>query len=341
MRYDSTGRPVFGSYPTRNASDYRGALSGTHTSYDPLGRVTRTETDSELGRLVTLTQYLPGAQVRSINPRGQSTTTTFLMYGAPSQDMPVQILHPEGAVTDIQRDAFGKPLSLLRRSLDGSISLRRQYVYDAWQRLCKSVEPESGATAMGYDSAGNVIWSAAGLSLFGAQCDSAQAQLSPAKADRTYDSMNRVTSLRFSDGQGDQNWSYWPGGALKRVQTFNGSSAVSNEYAYNLRGLITSETVSYDDGQVWSMGYGYSANGNLASLLYPSGLSIDFAPNAMGMPTRVGDFARDVRYYANGAMSGFTYGNGVTHRMTQNARGLPDRSTDAGVAASVLDDGYD
>jgi hypothetical protein len=78
----------------------------------------------------------------------------------------------------------------------------------------------------------------------------------------------------------------------------------------------------------WS--YGYDANGALATHVQPSGLTIDYGPNALGQPTRAGAFATNVRYYANGGMSGFTYGNGVVHQMTQNARGLPDRSTDSG-----------
>jgi len=340
-RYDSSGRAVFASYPTRSATDFRSALPGTYTSYDALGRVVRSEQDSELGRLVTTTKQLGGGAVKVTNPRGISTVTDYLMYGQPSQDTPLRIVHPEGAVTEIQRDTLGKPLSILRRNGDGSTSIRRQYVYDAAQRLCKSMEPESGATAMGYDAAGNIVWSASGLTLLGPQCDSSTAQASASRADRSYDSMNRLLTLRFSDGLGDQDWSYWPGGRVKRVQTRNNGAATINEYTYNLRGLPTSETVVQDGAQVWALGYGYDANASLATHVQPSGLTIEYAPNALGQPTRAGTYASNVRYFANGGMSSFTYGNGVTHQMIQNARGLPDRSTDSKAGAKVIDDGYD
>ncbi len=340
-RYDSNGRPVFTSYPTRVASDFRSALPGTYTGYDALGRPTRSEQDSELGRLVTTTEQLGGGSVRVTNPRGIATTTDYLMYGKPSQDTPIRILHAEGVVTEIQRDTLGKPLSILRRNYDGSVSVRRQYVYDGAQRLCKSMEPETGATGMGYDAAGNLLWSASGLTLLGPQCDSDAAYASPSRADRSYDSMNRLLTLRFSDGQGDQDWSYWPGGKVKRVQTRNNGAVTTNDYTYNLRGLPTSESVAYDGGEAWALGYGYDANGALATHVQPSGLTIDYGPNALGQPTRAGAFATNVRYYANGGMSGFTYGNGVVHQMTQNARGLPDRSTDSGAGGKVIDDGYD
>lgn len=340
-RYDTKGQPVYASYPTRAASDYRAALPGTYTTYDALGRAVRIEQDSELGRLVTTTQQLGGGSEQVVNPRGIATTTQYMMYGAPRRDLPLRIDHAEGAITEIQRDALGKPLSILRRNADASISVRRQYVYDANQRLCKSMEPESGATAMGYDAAGNVLWSASGLTLLGQQCDSGEAMASAARVDRTYDSLNRLLTLRFSDGQGDQDWSYWAGGQVKRVETRNNGAATVNAYTYNLRGLPTSETIVYDGGQLWSLGYGYDANGALSTLLQPSGMAIAYAPNALGQPTQAGTFASNVRYYPNGGMSGFTYGNGAIHQMSQNVRGLPDRSTDSGGAGTVLDDGYD
>ena len=340
-RYDVNGQPAFGSYPTRTAGDFRSALPGTHTSYDTLGRVIRSEQDSELGRLATTTQYLSGGRIQVVNSRGHATTSTFQMFAKPNFEAPVQISHANGAVTEIQRDLFGKPLSILRRNTDASLSVRRQYVYDGGQRLCKSMEPESGATAQGYDAAGNVVWSAPGLALLGAQCDAEQAMASPSRHDRGYDSMGRLLSLRFSDAQGDQDWTYWPGGKVKRVQTRNSGALVINEYNYNLRGLPVSETAAHDGGQSWSIGYGYDANGALATLQQPSGLMLDFSPNALGQPTRAGTYATAVRYFANGAMSSFTYGNGITHQMSQNARGLPDRSLDSRPGGSVLDDGYD
>lgn len=340
-RYDANGQTIFASYPTRAASDFRSTVPGTYTAYDALARAVRSEQDSELGRLSATTRYLAGGQVQTVNPRGHATTAAYMMFGSPSQDTPVRISHPEGAVTEIQRDAFGKPLSILRRNSDGGVSVRRQYVYDAAQRLCKSMEPESGATAYGYDAAGNVVWSAAGLALLAPQCDSAQAMASPSRSDRSYDSMNRLLTLRFSDGQGDQEWSYWPGGKVKRVQTRNSGALVINEYAYNLRGLPVSETAAHDGGQTFSLGYGYDANGSLATVVQPSGLVVDYLPNALGQPTRAGTFASKVRYFANGGMSSFTYGNNTTHQLTQNARGLPDRSLDSRSGTKVIDDGYD
>jgi hypothetical protein len=60
-----------------------------------------------------------------------------------------------GVSVDIVRDIFGKPLSITR-SGNGK-SLTRTYVYDANERLCKTIEPETGATVQSYDAASNVL----------------------------------------------------------------------------------------------------------------------------------------------------------------------------------------
>ena len=78
----------------------------------------------------------------------------------------------------------------------------------------------------------------------------------------------------------------------------------------------------------WALGYGYNANGHLASQTYPSGLAVSYAPNALGQPTQAGSYATGVSWFPNGALKAFTYGNGVVHTATQNARGLPLRTTD-------------
>jgi RHS repeat-associated protein len=84
----------------------------------------------------------------------------------------------------------------------------------------------------------------------------------------------------------------------------------------------------------WNLGYGYDALGNLASQSYPTGLNIDYAPNALGQATRAGAYATGAQYYPNGAIKQFTYGNGIVHTMTQNARQLPERMISSG---GVLD----
>ncbi|MCE7032886.1 hypothetical protein LY625_09725 [Lysobacter sp. GX 14042] len=336
--YDHDGRVTFASYP----STVDNPTTGTRTTYDALGRPTQVIQDSELGKLTTRTEYLSGFRTRVTNPRGKQTTTSFLAFDQPTTDWPVSISHPEGVFTDIGRDVFGKPTAITRRNSNSSIAVTRNYVYDANQQLCKTLEPETGATLVDYDAAGNIAWSASGLNLHTLTCNRSSVAAG-SRVNRTYDARNRLTTLTFPDGNGNQSWVYTPDGLPSRVTTYNddGLTTAVNAYTYNKRRLPTEESISQPGLYTWVFGYGYNANGHLATHSYPGNLTVDYAPNALGQPTKAGTYATGVSYFPNGAMKQFTYGNGIVHTLVQNARGLPDRSRDAYGSLVVHDDGLD
>jgi len=342
-RYDADGHLVFQSYPGSSLSSYADTtLTGTDTTYDALDRVTQVDQDSEWGVLTTRTAYLTGFQTRITNPRGFATATSYKAYDQPSTDWPVAITHPEGAYTDITRDVFGKPTALKRHNADNSLASTRGYVYNAYQELCETQEPETNATFMGYDAAGNLAWSASGYNPTTSCAE--PSWVSARRVDRTYDARNRLTTLAFPDGKGDQNWEYTPDGLVSAVATSNGASGterVINTYAYNKRRLLIAESSEQPGWYSWPIAYGYDGNGNLSALNYPTGLSLAYAPNALGQPSQVtsnvGTFASGVSYYPNGGIKQFTYGNGIVHTMTQNARQLPQRSISSN---GVLNDAY-
>jgi len=359
-RYNAQGQPTFASYPQRNqtAAVYNtwanpavapNAL-GTDTVYDALGRVKTVTQDSELGPLATQTAYLynaDGPYTVVTNPRGFQTRTWFQAYDQPNYDTPVWIWHPEGAYTYVYRDVFGKPTSILRRNADASESNRRFFTYDAHQQVCKTSEAETATTAYSYDAAGNLAWSAGGLPWsLAATCEYTvnHPSVTPNRVDRTYDARNRLKTLVFPDGLGNQAWTYTPDGLPATILTNNGNGdVVSNAYAYNKRRLMTGENLTWDVVD-WSVGYDYNANGHPASQAW-HGVTVDYAPNGLGQPTKAGIYASGVSYHPNGAIKQFTYGNGLVHEMTQNLRQLPDTSCDsvggACTNAAPLRDGYD
>lgn len=350
MAYDHEGRTTFASYPGTTDA----LTAGTRTLYDALGRVTEVRQDSELGVLVTKTEYLTGADgyfARTRNPRNYYTWTRFQAFDEPDYQTPVfSQQHSSGgigyAVTEIDRDVFGKPRSITRRSGDGAVTQTRSYVYDAYQQLCKAVEPETGATIMAYDNAGNLAWSRSGASQTSTtSCNTADIPAAQ-RTTRTYDGRNRLLTLSFPDGLGNQSWTYTKDGLPASITTnnSNGANAVTNSYGYNRRRLLESETFGVN-GQLWGLGYAYDRNGNPSGHTSAGGLAVDYAPNALGQATKAGGYATAVTYFPNGAIKQFTYGNGLKHTLSQNARGLPDTSCDfAGSscgAAAVLNDGYD
>lgn len=334
-RYDEGGRLEFQSYPVSSLTTVNDStLKGTWTFYDALGRVTSVSQSSEFAApndlLTTLTSYETGFKTKVTSPKGQVTTTSYQAYDQPSYDWPVAISHPEGTYTDISRDVYGKVLMLTRRNGNNTAWQRRYYAYNAAQELCKSTETETGTTAYGYDGAGNLSWSAAGLGWSPpAPCEHTKEGVVARRVDRTYDARNRLKTLSFPDGKGNQTWTYKPTGQPAQVIVNNsaGGDTARTDYMYHRRGLLTRETL-ITDAVNWPYDYTYNGHGHLASNVW-HGITVDYAPNGLGQPTQAGTYASGVQYYPNGAVKQFTYGNGIVHTLTQNARQLPARSIDS------------
>ena len=331
-RYDPYNRTTFASYPQRSIAAITSAEPGTATTYDPIGRVSQTVADSELGSLTTTTQYLSGFQQQVTNPRGYSSTTAYQAFEDPKSAAVTSIVAPEGQTTTIVRDVFGKPVSITRSGTwAGSvISATRSYVYDTNQLLCKTVEPEIGATIQSLDAANNLSWRATGLSLTSTtSCDTASVPAA-SQTSFVYSARNRLTGTGFGDGSPSIGRSYTADG-LPQTIISNGSSWT---YSYNNRRLLTQETLAY--GSTYNIGWAYDANGHVNQLTYPDGGNVAYSPDALGEPTMVSGYASAVTYQPNGAIAGYTLANGIVHSQTQNVRGLPTINADVG----ALQDAY-
>lgn len=329
-RYDLRGRKSFESYPEPTFTTVDAARNGRRTAYDALGRVTTQQADSELGVLTTLTSYSPTAFRRTVtNPRGQSTTYAFQAFDTPSEDSITQIEAPEGVAVYFERDVFGKPRSILRGG--GAVALTRNYVYDGNQRLCKTYEPETGATVQAYDAAGNVAWKASGLVL-GDTFTCEQATVPEArKATFGYDLRDRLTTTTYGDGSPGISRTYTADGLPATIVTPSSAWAL----AYNNRRLLTAESLATGAG-TFAAGYGIDPYGNVASMVYPGGgPTVAYNPDAFGRPRAVGGFVFGIRYHPNGQLAGYVAGNGVTYSVTQNLRLLPEMVSHGGVTRDL------
>jgi RHS repeat-associated protein len=329
--YDPYNRVTFTSYPVRSITSISDITLGQHTTYDALGRVTGTTQDSELGTLTTATQYLsiPVFQTQFTDAAGKITTSGYQAFDDPDDAKLTSSALPEGVTLGIQRDLFGKALSITRSgTYNGSgVSATRSYVYDANQLLCKTVEPETGATIQTLDAANNVTWKATGQSYISTStCDQSSVPAT-AQVGFMYDPRNRVLSITYGDGSPAVSRSYTADGKPLTVSA-DGSAWT---YHYNYRRLLDQETLLYQS-VYFVIKHGFDANGHVASLSYPDGVTtVAYNPDALGEPTTVGGAATGVSYAPDGSVAGFTYGNGIVHSQTENERDLPYQNIDSGV----------
>jgi RHS repeat-associated protein len=252
------------------------------------------------------------------------------------------------SITALATDNKGATTTSIAASVSvlaaGTVSETRFYVYDSGKRLCKVINPESGATVIFYDVAGNISWTADGLDLPSTvDCQYDQVPVSK-RTTREYDSRNRVTKVLTPEHTADVLTDYFPDGAIKKLTASNtGGFNVVTDYTYNKRRLLTSETQTNGVPQ-YSLGYAYNADGNLQELTYPGGEKVTYSLDGLGRITKVAGsgnvYASNVQYHLGGAIKSFTYGSGATHTMTQNGRRLPWQVIDAKGSTVILNDEY-
>jgi RHS repeat-associated protein len=163
--------------------------------------------------------------------------------------------------------------------------------------------------------------------------------------------MNRLIGVTTPGGAADVSTSYTLDGLPEVITAANpGGVSVVTRYSYNKRRLLTAER-SENGASIYTLAYGYTANGHLSKVTYPDLQEVQYAPDALGRASQVRSasgetYASGIGYFPNGAIAQFTYGNGLVHRMTQNVRQLAARSQDLQVDASgnivarILDDSY-
>ncbi|PWK93068.1 YD repeat-containing protein, partial [Fulvimonas soli] len=302
--YDWRGQTTFASYPVAGSPDLGGITAGARRTYDALGRLTAIQQDSELGTLTTTTAYLSGARQQVTDPKGNVTTTSYQVFDAPAYDRVIQVQAPEGITQAITRDLYGHPTAIRQYGSNNGYSgdVTKTLVYDSYHRLCRTTEPESGSTVTAYDGANNVAWTAEGLSLTGTGCGQEQVAAG-AKTTRTYDAMNRVLTLLPPSGTQSTTYTYDALGHLKSavsgVTTWTGT--------YNKLGQLTGEALQLAGQNAWGIGYAHDAYGHLSQVHYPDQY-VDYAPDALGRATRIGNYATNISYFPDGAVQGYTLG---------------------------------
>ena len=186
-------------------------------------------------------------------------------------------------------------------------SLVTSYAYTGFGDLKTQTSPDTGLTTNTYDSGGNLKTSTDARN---------------AITTYTYDVMNRVSTAAFKIGSTtDQTITYTYDAGTNGKGHLTGASDANHSlsWTYDAKGrvigkgqLVTGLTVAQ------SIGYGYNAAGQLASVVLPSGKTIAYGYNTNGQVTSVtlngspnGTILNNVTYDPFGPITGWTWGNGT------------------------------
>lgn len=325
IEYDHDGRKTYESLPTRAIHAVGDSPPGRRFFFDALGREVRQEQSSEIGLLTTKTKYIEDLKKEAINARGATTIFHYQAFAKPDDLAITYIDLPEDAWVQIDRDTENRALAITRGGSHGGATqdLTRRYTYDAHKRLCKTVEPETGATVLAYDAAGNVSGRASGLAPSGAGCNW---DLVPGnkRINLQYDARDQLTRTVHGDGSSVIEQAHTPDGQLAQITASRaGANTIRWTYGYNNRRMLELEQYHWGDpAGSWSFRRVIDAHGNLYALQDPHG-QIDYRPNALGQPTQVGTYVSNVQFHPNGMVAGYTAANGRNHSVSLNERGLP------------------
>jgi hypothetical protein len=302
--YDFENRTTFSSFPSSSIT----ISSGMRSVYDALGR--KTSDTRTTDNATTRYNYLSNNRSTVTDPKGNATTTTYLAYGSPSKSKATYISTPKNT-TAINYNLFGQVENITQ----GGITENR--FYDNYQQLCKTVRPDTGVTAFGYNTARQMIWQAEGASGNKSSCDASKVT-STQKTSLTYNNWGEISVQNYPDGSPDKVFNYDENGLLEKLTA---GSTVWN-YQYNSLGLIEKQTLAVGS-KSFVIDPAYNSLGHVQSLTYPSGRVVDFAPNALGQATKAGIYAKSAKYHANGSLDSFTYGNELTYKRTLNSEQQP------------------
>lgn len=289
-RYNPSGQQTFVSNPNYGSA---GAL-GESFSYDALGRLTGT-THADSSRVAMV--YQSGNKVAVTDERNNVTVQTYASYGEPGERVLTATAQPGGVTTTLTVD----PLDRVTAVAQGGLT--RTFNFNAKGFLASEVNPETGTTVYTHDLLGNVLSKKVGAA---------------ATDSFSYDARYRLLKATYGGSALVLNNSYDKAGRL-----LNQSHAGTTwSYTYDAHDNLASETLALTTpARSYKFSYAYNALDALTSLTYyPSGLLVDYAPDAYGRPTKAGAFASGLSYHPNGALKALSYGNGRKLSVAQDVK---------------------
>ena len=303
--HDALGRMTFASNPDNTSI-------GTSYQYDILGRLTRV---TYPGGAFQGTEYGAGSKTVT-DERSKSTTYHYRSYGNPQTQHLMRIDAPESAGVVIGRNGKDLVTSLTQDNVT------RSYDYDSRGYLTTVNNPEAGVITYGRDDAGNMtsrtVVGVSGSPIY------------------QYDKQNRLSNIDYPDATPSVKRTYT---RTNKPFTIESSAAVKT-LGYDSNDNLTSETLVVG-GLTFKTVYGYNSRDQLSTITYPlSQRVVDYAPNNLGRPTQVSNFASSVSFWPSGQISQISYANGTVSSYGQNARLWPSGFKTSKGSTAFIDSSY-
>jgi RHS repeat-associated protein len=342
LQYDEIGRPHRVSNPYYTAPDpftqtVNPSGAWTQYSYDGLGRQTQVTTpDGDVaqgdfvGRVATVTDQA-GRQRR---------TLTDALGRVERTDEPDSSgnLGPVNAPTQPTYYAYDVLNDLVTVTQGQQ---QRFWRYDSMGRLTFERQVEQAATISAPDPESDNItnWSRSyqytPRSQVSLVVDARGVQMS-----FTYDGLNRVQQITYSDGTPTATYTYdeshagfFNQGRLTKVATAAAGTAPATmqEYDYDRMGRVAAQR-QHVDVALYSMAYSYNSLNQLKSETYPGGRVVvqafDVGARLASIKDTAGRTYTDSLSYApHGGVTSETYGNGAVRQMAFNQRLQPSSIT--------------
>ena len=311
----------FTSIDTKTDFDIRGLTvaeffansdQGTQYEYDNLGRlVKQTNSDGSIGTL----SYDRNA-VFQTDENGNTTETIYKNRGSDfSGRIVATIREPEDIVTVFESDVLGNTMRISHgKDDDGTIDGEvRTYRYNDNFFLEKEFNFDSPDVEYWYDRVGNIVSSTAGRSV---------------ETKYFYDSLYRLRLTEYDDGTDDITTDYDPNGNV--TNTVNGVIEKTYEYDKNENLIAESIEIGGEHNVSYASTHTYNDNDYLTLDTYPSGLEVDYQPDVLGRPTKVGSFASNVVFHPTGQLDSLSLGNSKTVKYDLDIRRFPQKITASG-----------
>lgn len=319
--YDALGRASQMSNPYRAGQ----TIVWTTLAYDALGRVTFVTTPDNA---VVSTAY-SGNIVTVTDQAGKDRQSTTDALGRLTQVIEDPGTGGLNYSTTYVYDVMGN----LKSMTQGSQT--RTFTYDSLSRLKSAVNPESGTISYSYDNNGNLMQKTDARSI---------------STTFTYDQLNRVTLMNYSDVTPDVKYFYdaqtLPLGAPnfdrgssigRRVAVTTGGTTAGSYYGYDALGQ-TLRRIQQTDSVNHLVEATYNKAGAMTSETYPQvpgytgrrtvSYSFDTAGRLSSLNTAATTYAAaasvsNIGYAAHGGLASETLGSNLIHALTYNNRLQP------------------